>query len=189
MVKHNQTIRRQQPTNYLSVFDRFVELALKGLNEKGHIFFKNKDIAFTFIKYFGSIVESLDLHICTEVSKFVPAYASDNSIDKIFIKFANYPSIRTIKQNLNITRTFSFQSASVNDVKQVIKHLNSNKSVGGDMQTNILKECEFTFSVVTDCINKSFEISTFPDCSKEANVTPIFKKMILLIRRTTAQLV
>ena len=32
MVKHTQTIRRQQPTNCLSVFDHFVEFALKGLN-------------------------------------------------------------------------------------------------------------------------------------------------------------
>ena len=31
MVKHTQTIRRQQPTNYLSVFDHFVGLVLKGL--------------------------------------------------------------------------------------------------------------------------------------------------------------
>ena len=29
MAKHTQTIRRQQPTNCLSVFDIFVELALK----------------------------------------------------------------------------------------------------------------------------------------------------------------
>ena len=31
LVKHNQAIRRQQPTNCLSVFDNFVRLALKGL--------------------------------------------------------------------------------------------------------------------------------------------------------------
>ena len=31
MIKHTQAIRRQQPTNYLSVFDHFVKLALKGL--------------------------------------------------------------------------------------------------------------------------------------------------------------
>ena len=35
MVKHTQKIRRQKPTNFLSVFDHFVELALKGL--KGDI--------------------------------------------------------------------------------------------------------------------------------------------------------
>ena len=32
MVKHTQKIRRQQPTNCLSVFDHFLELALKWLS-------------------------------------------------------------------------------------------------------------------------------------------------------------
>ena len=31
MVKHTQAIRRQQATDCLSVFDHFLELALKGL--------------------------------------------------------------------------------------------------------------------------------------------------------------
>ena len=31
MVKHTEIISRLLPTNYLSVFDHFVELALKGL--------------------------------------------------------------------------------------------------------------------------------------------------------------
>ena len=31
MVKHTQTIRRQEPENFLSVFDHFVGLTLKGL--------------------------------------------------------------------------------------------------------------------------------------------------------------
>lgn len=31
MVKHTLTIRRQQPTNYCSVFDHFVGFGLKGL--------------------------------------------------------------------------------------------------------------------------------------------------------------
>ena len=48
--------------------------------------------------------------------------------------------------------------------------------MGGNIPTNILKECNFAFSVLTDCINKSFENEVFPDCLKEANVTPIFKK-------------
>ena len=32
MVKHTQTIRRLLPTNYLSMFDHFVGLVLKGLS-------------------------------------------------------------------------------------------------------------------------------------------------------------
>ena len=34
MVKHIQTIRRLLPTNFLSVFDQFVGLLLKGLKMK-----------------------------------------------------------------------------------------------------------------------------------------------------------
>ena len=33
MVKHTQTIRRQKPMNCLTVFDHFVELALKVLKD------------------------------------------------------------------------------------------------------------------------------------------------------------
>ena len=147
------------------------------LHEKGDIIFKNKEIANTCNEYFESIVESLDLHIWTESSLNVPpSYTSDDDIDKILIRFVNHPSIKTIKQNFNITSKFSFQPASVNDVKQVIKDLKSNQSVGGDIPINILKECNFTFSVLADCINTSFENGAFPDCLKEANVTPIFKK-------------
>ena len=36
MVKHTQTGRRQKPTNCLSVFDHFVELAIKGLKSFLH---------------------------------------------------------------------------------------------------------------------------------------------------------
>ena len=61
-------------------------------------------------------------------------------------------------------------------MKQVKKDPKSNKSVGGDIPTNILKECNFTFSVLADCINKSFENGAFSDCLKEANVTPVFEK-------------
>ena len=77
---------------------------------------------------------------------------------------------------MSITRKFSPQYTSVNDVKQVIKGLNNNKSVGGDIPTSILKECEFTSSVLADCINKSSETGTFPECLKQVNVTPNFKK-------------
>ena len=34
MFKHTPTVRRQQPTNCLIVFDHFVGLALKGLEAK-----------------------------------------------------------------------------------------------------------------------------------------------------------
>ena len=85
--------------------------------------------------------------VWTEGSSNVPpSYTSDDGIDNILIKFVNHPSIKAIKQNFNITSKFLFQPVSVNDMKQLMKDLKSNKSVGGHIPTNILKECNFTFS-------------------------------------------
>ena len=50
MVKHTQTIRRQQPTNCLTVFDHFVGLALEGLLGIRKYFRYN----FMNIKYIGN---------------------------------------------------------------------------------------------------------------------------------------
>ena len=46
MVKHTQTICELLPTNYLSVFDHFVWLALKGLNTE------TTDETYTTSQYF-----------------------------------------------------------------------------------------------------------------------------------------
>ena len=61
-------------------------------------------------------------------------------------------------------------------MKQVTNDLKSAKSAGRDIPTNTWKKRSFTFSVLTDCINKYFENEAFPDCLKKVNVTPIFKK-------------
>ena len=66
MVKHTQTIRRRQRTNFFSVFDHFVGLVLKGL------IFKSKTAVTTcssfFVKDFKSsfidLVYSLSLMRC-----------------------------------------------------------------------------------------------------------------------------
>ena len=60
MVKHIQTIRRQQPTNCLSVFDHFVKLALKGLII---YLFISLRITTTLKTVKGWIVKALDIEI------------------------------------------------------------------------------------------------------------------------------
>ena len=52
MVKDTQTICRQEPKNSLSVFDHFVELALKGLNN----YYKAKGKHLSKIKVIGMVV-------------------------------------------------------------------------------------------------------------------------------------
>ena len=63
----------------------------------------------------------------------------------------------------------------MDDVKTVIQYLKNNKSVGGEIPIQILKESEFTFEKLINCINKSIETGYFPDSLKEVNITSIYK--------------
>ena len=79
------------------------------LHEKGDIIFKNKEIANTFNEYFGSIVETLDLHTWTEgSSKVRPSYTNDDGVYNILIKFVNHPSIQVTKECKLILKECSF---------------------------------------------------------------------------------
>ena len=58
IVKHNQTIRRQQLTNCLSVFDHFVGLVLKGLRSD-LIRYSNKFKEFVLLGVFDHFLKSV----------------------------------------------------------------------------------------------------------------------------------
>ena len=64
----------------------------------------------------------------------------------------------------------------MDEVIKVVKNLKDSKAVGGDIPTKILKECEFTFNIITTCIKKAIETGNFPDSLKMANITIVFKK-------------
>ena len=104
-----------------------------------------------------------------------PSGTSDkiNDIIKIYEK---HPSICNIKTKYRGINNFSFWSVSVEEVKKTIRDLKTNKVVVGEIPTKILKECEFTFDELTNCINKSIGTGYFPDRLKLANVTLVFKK-------------
>ena len=144
------------------------------LSENGELILKNKEIANTFNDHFGSIVDSLGLDRWDDHS--LSPTKGDDRIDNIIKRYKNHPSIKNIKAKFNSARIFSFQPVSVDDVKTVIRDLKNNKSAGGEIPIQILKESEFTFGILTNCINKSIEAGCFPDSLKAANITPIFKK-------------
>ena len=64
----------------------------------------------------------------------------------------------------------------MDEVIKVVKNLKHSKAVSGDIPTKILKECKFTFDIITACINKAIETGNSPDSFKMANVRPVFKK-------------
>ena len=135
---------------------------------------KNKEIAKTFNDYFGSIVENLNLHYWEDKIR-VPSNSS-NKINDIIKNFENHPSICNIKTKYRGISKFSFQPVTIEEVKNIVRALKTHKAVGGEIPTKILKECDFTFYVLTKCINKSIDTGYFPDSLKLANVTPVFKK-------------
>ena len=81
-----------------------------------------------------------------------------------------------IKQNFGIPKKCSFQPVSKEEVKKIIKDLKSRKSVGVEITTKILEECEFTFEILTHRVNKSFASGEFLHCLKQTNISHILKK-------------
>ena len=147
------------------------------LNEDGELILKNKEIANTFNDCFGSIVENLNLKHWDEDSNSYSGTNQRNNIKDIIKKYINHTSIKNIKKKYKNIKNFSFCRVTTNEVKKVIKDLKTNKSVGGEIPIQTLKESEFTFECLKNCINHSVgETGIFPSSLKLGNITPIFKK-------------
>ena len=150
---------------------------------------KNKEIADTFNNHFGSIVDNLNLQHWNESSDMPSLGVRSKDLNYIINKYRNHPSIKTIKENFPNVKKFAFQLVSTEDVKKVIKDLKTNKSVRGEIPTQILKESEFTFETLKNCINQSLKSTAeFPVSLKLGNLTPIYKKDDPLGKSITGQL-
>ena len=53
--------------------------------------------------------------------------------------------------------------------------LKTDKAVSGEIPVELLKDCDFSFYALTNCINESIENGRFPDSLKEANIAPVYK--------------
>ena len=65
---------------------------------------------------------------------------------------------------------------TLEDVRLIIKDLKKNKAAGGDIPLTSLKECDFTYEKLTNCINNSLSEGLFSGSLKRANITPVQKK-------------
>ena len=118
----------------------------------GDLISKNKKIAKAFNDCFGSIVDNLDLHHWQDKISSPPNISGKmNDITKNYEK---HPSSCNIKTRYSVITKFSFWPVSVKEIKKIIRDLNTNKADGGEIPAKILKECEFTFDVLTKCANK-----------------------------------
>ena len=147
--------------------------------------FKNEKTAKTFNGYFSAIVDNLNLHHWED--KTSPPSSTSDKTNDIIKNYEKHPSNCKIKAKYRGISSFSFRPVSVEEVKKIIQDRKTNKAVSGEIPTKILKECEFTFYVLTNFINKSIETGYFPDSLKLANINSVLKTRILLINITTGQ--
>lgn len=63
-----------------------------------------------------------------------------------------------------------------NASRLIIKYLKNNKDAAGDISLKLLKEYEFSYEKLTNCINNSITEALFPDSLKKANINPVNKK-------------
>ena len=78
-----------------------------------------------------------------------------DSGDRIIDSFRFHPSIKNIKGNYKITSKFPFEPVSEEFVKGTVNDLYSNKAGGGEIPLKILKECDFFFHFLTNCMNET----------------------------------
>ena len=106
---------------------------------------------------------------------------ADNISHPIFraiLKYANHPSTIAIK-DLNNTSMFSFSNVSVADVKKEIRKLDPRKATQNtDIPVRILKQNSDIFgNYICDFFNECVDKGVFPSILKNANITPVFKKV------------
>ena len=82
-----------------------------------------------------------------------------------------------IKSKYAIQGKFSVKPVTAKDVEKIIKNIRNNKTSGGEIPLNILKQSRFTYKMLTDCINDAIVgEDIFSDRLKFGGITPVHKK-------------
>ena len=100
--------------------------------------------------------------------------------DATILRYQHQPSIKLIKKRFADLPIFNSRAVSVTDIKGIIMQFKTYESVSGKILVKLLKDCNFSFHVLTNCINESIENGTFPNSLTEVNITPVckFKNLI-----------
>ena len=139
------------------------------LNEDGKYYSSQDDVANIMNDYFINIgnLKNTDDHITFP-------------IDDTIRRYADLESIRRIHENSKstISHSFSLRNVTLSEVHAHICKLNIKKATGYDnIPAKLIKAASKPLaSILTELINKSLEMSIFPNELKHAEISPIKKK-------------
>ena len=136
------------------------------LLENDNIVNEAKQVANIFNDYFVDVTKSLS----------EPDFLNTMSTCDVIDHYSNHMSVKLIQEQCN--GTFSFTNVSYTKVYKKLKSLNTRKSSGFDqIPPKILKLGAGVLCYsLTSIINQSMSNCVFPNCLKNAEVSPIHKK-------------
>ena len=106
----------------------------------------------------------------------VAAHIGEPSANKN--EYIDHPSIKSISEKLPPGSNFTFRHTTLKYVTKIIRSLNPKRATSPDLiPPKVVKIAGPEISKsITDMINKSIDGGIFPDCSKMAEVIPVYKK-------------
>ena len=155
----------------------------KGLNtnklmliENNNLISEESVLANTMNQYFTNITKQLNIKKSPQLK----------NLEDIINYYHNHISIVKIKSSNNThSDLFTFNLVSSDEIKREILTLNNKKaSREEDIPVNILKDAIDTYlPILTKVFNSSIEQNEFPNELKLADVLPIYKKKMPLIKK------
>jgi len=173
-VNYNKIYRKLIKTEQSEIFnDKLKSAGIDGKKKwkviKQHLLLDNKKHEIEALNINGNLI----------TSKIEIAEAFRHHFETCANKLAeNLPQGHDTSDIMQTGPTWSFNHTTSTDLLKIIQTLKNKNSAGLDCLSNrMLKKEAYRFSVIlAPLINESIDQGIFPDCLKQANLIPIFKK-------------
>ncbi len=138
-----------------------------------------QEVVNTFNDFFANAVKNLN--IVENVNNICDSSHIVDPVLKAVHRYSIHPSIIQIRNNVDINNHFNFRAVSSDEVLIEINNLNSSKATSfKNIPIKVFKEnADLYINIITKLVNNSIQTCTFPDELKMADITPVFKKMML----------
>ena len=147
------------------------------LVENDDILENDKRTATVFNNFFSNIITNLDIPQYIEEEPI--SQNIDDPLMKALVKYRNHPRIVAIKGKCDSGLSFSFSQVERDEIMKEINNLKRSKAIQStNIPTKLIKEncdifCDFTFENFNSCVLTSI----YPSPLKNADITPVFKKV------------